>query len=273
MKITFFRRKGWGKATLSLLQEYSETDLRITTNSRENTDIVVFWGNRRPYRTPHSYEINSPINTYNVSHKDVFRKRCKYSPVTFFPGDIIPQEAYPLIARPGIHYGGKNLWIIKSPEDFSVFPLWKYATSIWEKVREDRYFILSGRVVWAATKIPPKENVIAWNFHQGAIFQNLRWSQWNIPAIVSAIQTMKELNIDFGGVDVIYTKEDFALLEINTAVGITGEYRPKCTAKAFDFLFKQIEKNNSPLTLTLPVSPTNWKDVIHPAIYTKTEKE
>lgn len=143
-----------------------------------------------------------------------------------------------------------------------------YISQFIDKVKEYRVFVVSGKVAAVAIKIPENADVAAWNHAAGAVFDNLRWDAWPLKACEAAIKATKIVGLDFGAVDVIEDAQGNPyVLEVNTAPAVDSEYRQQCIAKTIDYIIE----NNSDWMETGDV--TGWRDVIHPAIWTKGRKK
>lgn len=143
-----------------------------------------------------------------------------------------------------------------------------YISQFIDKVKEYRVFVVSGKVAAVAIKIPENADAAAWNHAAGAVFDNLRWDAWPLKACEAAIKATKTVGLDFGAVDVIEDAQGNPyVLEVNTAPAVDSEYRQQCIAKTLDYIIE----NNSDWMETGAVN--GWRDVIHPAIWTKGRKK
>jgi glutathione synthase/RimK-type ligase-like ATP-grasp enzyme len=270
--IRFFRRNGYGRETIELLRDFSEYDYIHTRRAVVPASIVFYWGNNSRYSLLEDggIEINRPENIIKAADKARFRRICMEHeiqiPKTYFRrGEI---EELPVILRPKYHHGAQNLSVAETLEDLN--QPWGYAQEIIDKVDEHRYFVVSGRIAWASKKIPEDKEQIAWNHSEGAVFENLRWGDWNLRAGLECLKVMSIMGLDFGGVDVIFNREgNFYLLEVNTSCAITGKYRPRCTAKCFDNIIEHFEENGEKLYFPVPTIVSNWRDLIHPKIWSR----
>ncbi len=268
--IRVLRTSGYGRETVENFRQFSKHSILHTRRLISNPKILIRWGSQAPVNFRVGHEINTASSIYRASNKALFRKICRLNgvkiPDTYFPGEEIPVESYPLILRPRTHFGANNLWVANSPEELETVP-WDYASTYIPKDREHRFFCVSGKIVCASEKIPEDKEQIAWNHSEGSSFQNLRWGNWPLKAAKESLKAIKITGLDFGAVDLIMKGEEYYVLEVNTAFSLTGEYQPECLAKGLDYLIDYILENGEKVYFPIPEEVNNWRDLIHPAIY------
>lgn len=245
----------------------------------EGVDLVIRWGCTS--NVPVKKVLNRAEAIHRVSDKSGFRKLLwekednrKIIPLTFFDDeeeqaicDI--ENGLQLLVRPKVHAQGKNAFLVKTPGEFEGATEkcgqgW-YASEFIPKVAEYRVFVACGKVVWVASKTPANPDAIVWNVAQGGKFDNVSWGEWNLSVCDAAIRVMRESGLDFGGVDVMVDKDGGVfVIEINSAPSQTSPYRQQCVAKAFDYI---IQKGKD--WITSETTFENWRDCIHPAIWSK----
>lgn len=169
------------------------------------------------------------------------------------------------VSRPGVHAQGRNL----SCNIASDVVLWAggYVSRFIDKEHEYRVFVCQNRAVWVAKKTPGNPEDVAWNVAAGGRFDNVRWGEWPMAVIRAAMQAAKVSGTDFCGVDVMVDSDGRAyVLEVNSAPSQTSPYRQECVAKAFDYI---VEKGKD--HFDDPDSYSNWKKVIHPAVWSRED--
>lgn len=288
MNIHIMRRRGLGMQSckgLSLSLTEMETTTSFGTGMTGTPDWLIRWGTRaRTQGIPLDKQINKSSAIGLCSNKLEMRKvlvECGglTMETLFNVTTMLPTQAETkYVLRPARHAQGKNLFVlqgdslggmISSKPD--LFADGWYATKYVEKVAEYRVFVVSGRVVAVAEKTPDDPDAVAWNMSQGATVGNVRWGDWNLNVCDVAIKAHNLSGLDFSGVDVIIDDEGKAyVLELNSAPTImmksdgTHSYRHECLAKGI----KYIIDNDFPV-LEVPEDISNWRDVIHPAIWSR----
>lgn len=148
---------------------------------------------------------------------------------------------YPVIARPRQHCKGQNFVVLNTPEQFiehySMNHMygWYYSEFI-DKEKEYRVHCGHGKVLAIMEK--PKGEGIAWN---RAInhdpFIRLKQADYMHDICLQALNAVNALELDFGGVDIIYKDGIAYVLEVNTAPTINSSaYVSEQYAKYFDWL-------------------------------------
>jgi glutathione synthase/RimK-type ligase-like ATP-grasp enzyme len=127
-------------------------------------------------------------------------------------------------------------------------------------------FVGSGRAVWVAQKTPGNPEDVAWNVAQGGRFDNVRFNDWPLKVVKTAIEAFNYTDLDFGGVDVIVDNNNAYVLEINSAPSQTSPYRQECVAKYFDYVVK-----NGKNRIELIKEKGGYLKFIHPAIDNKAK--
>jgi len=144
-----------------------------------------------------------------------------------------------------------------------------------DKVKEYRVYVMKGRVISIAEKIPNDPDQIAWNVAQGGVFNNVRWDNWPLNVAQVGLDVANKSEIDFTGVDVMVDREGKAwFIEANSAPSLpflsdgSVSYRQKCMAKGFAYHYH----NGWNEGFDMPVEAEGWRDVIHPAIWSSPEE-
>lgn len=179
-------------------------------------------------------------------------------------------KTLPVIVRPAVHAQGRNLWMCNSEAEViaatNKCPRGFYISRFINKEAEYRVFVAQGRAVWVAKKTPGNPDDIAWNVARGGRFDNVRWEDWPLGVVRTAIEAFNLTKLDFGGVDVMVQGKDYHVLEINSAPSQTSPYRQECCAKVFDWMIVNGKK-------PLPLVPDKggYLKFIHPALDNKAK--
>ena len=275
MSAIILRRRKLGLTSCREICKASETGLTFVRNDQatdkdfEGKDLVIRWGCTSS--VPVNNVLNKASAIHKVSDKSGFRETAlEYAPYTVFTKEGVETAlaaGIVLFMRPQHHSQGKKAYVIKTMADFDEAlvkcgPGW-YASELIDKIQEVRVFIVSGKVVWVANKIPGNPEDVTWNVAQGGKFENIKWGSWHLPTMKAAVEAFKLSGLDFGGVDMMLDKDQRPyLIEINSAPSQTSPYRQSCTAKAFDYVVQ-----NGKDFLEFEGKYDNWRDWIHPAIW------
>lgn len=266
MSTILLRRRGLGKASCDAIVALSKQGIGVICNDvaiPPEVKTVIRWG-----CTSHVHgrvQINRADAIHLVNDKGAFRRILNINnlcPKTWFH---LEEIVYPAIVRPARHAQGKDTHLCNTYRDLVVTTRacgpGFYASEYIEKVAEYRVFVVQGRVVVVANKIPADPKAIAWNVALGGKFENVKWGAWPLTACQAAVDAFRLSGLHFGGVDVIVDKGGKAyVLEINSAPSITSPYRQQCMAKAFDWM---LTKGTDQLELG---KQKDYRKFIHPAI-------
>lgn len=223
---------------------------------------VVRWGST--WQGKAEREINSADSVALAKDKIATRKLlADLCPQTWYElGDIY----YPCIIRPKNHFGGHKFFVCNTLREAQRAIRrcrrgW-YASEIVNKAREFRVFALMGYCVAVTERFPNDNGHLAWNLAQGGRMKNVRYKQWPIGAILTALQAAKLANLDWAAVDIVVDQEGKALvLELNTAPGLRSEYRIEQIAAALDWLNSSDVKER----VVKEGRTETWKTLIHPS--------
>lgn len=229
-------------------------------------DLVFRWG------CTASVPVRNVVNTaraiHQVNDKLGFRRTLNEAglcPATWFT--LVDTLRTPCIVRPSNHSRGRHTYLCNSAEEVlsavNILPTRDYYISEYiPKVAEYRVCVVQGRVAWVAKKTPSNPADIAWNVAQGGRFDNVRWDDWPLKAVKTAIEGFNLSELDFGGVDIMVDSDgNCYILEINSAPSLTSPYRQECMAKCFDYIVAN-GKERIPLT----EERGGYRKFIHPAV-------
>lgn len=267
MKVFIVRRRLLGMSSGKNIAKFSKQGIKSRKYARDvpkNTDILFRWGCTA--QLPIQNVVNTVEAIHKVTDKTGFRKLLNehnLCPPTYFKIEDVKE--FPVILRPKFHSRGRNIHfcrnkdeLIKASKKYNDF----YISDFIKKEREYRVFIVQGRAVCVAEKIPANKEDIAWNVAKGGKFVNVRWDDWPLKAIKNSIEAFNLSGLDFGGVDIMVDANGVCyVIEINSAPSLTSPYRQECMAKAFDYIVIN-GKNKIPLI----DKKGGYKKFIHPAI-------
>lgn len=258
---------GFMKETPTIVRNDSEVPLSI----RHRGDALPFlfrWGCTNAI--PEGYKVVNKVEAIAlVSNKALFRSKLdehNLAPKRHSLQSLVGEPRFDVIVRPRVHAQGKHTYRCKTPQELReavrVCGQGYYISDYIPKVAEYRVFVAQGRAVWVARKTPANPNDIAWNVARGGSFSNVRWDEWPLKAVKTAIAAHAISGLDFSGVDVMLDAEGKVfVLEINAAPSQSSPYRQKCVAKAFDWIMEHGKE-------VIPLSDRrgDYKKFIHPAV-------
>jgi len=212
--------------------------------------ILIRWGTRENIKMENSIVYNKIVGLENATNKlrsrELFIKNNVNCPklVTLF--NILTTDL-PIIARPFEHSKGRNFIVLDSIAAFIAHHNDKkfYYSQFIDKTREFRIHAGHNKVIAVMEKSKPKENNIAWNRAQNDTdpFDYVKWTtidEQNLKCVLDvALKAIAAVELDFGGVDVMYKDGEAYALEVNTAPTLnTSEYVAGRWAMYFDWLFR-----------------------------------
>lgn len=295
--IIIVRRKKLGRTSCREIANLSSNNVKVWRSDRScpmsSPNMVIRWGCTASLPDS-SNVLNTASAIHQVNDKLGFRRLLNnhgLCPETWFSrnneicgnwpiGEGIPTtgglaEPYNvsgLVVRPARHAQGRNLHVVNTNQELNnVCQRYGegnyYISKLINKVAEYRVFVVSGRVACVAEKTPGNPQDVAWNVAQGGRFDSVRWSDWNMAAVETAVAAFNLTSLDFGGVDVMVDADGRAyVLEINSAPSLTSPYRQECMAKCFDFI---AEHGKERLQLGSKYRRDTYYNYIHPAISEK----
>jgi len=282
--IAILRRRKLGngstKAIKMFLKNNHDKDIEIVRSDRipdRDFDAVLRWGCTENFRHA-PICINTPEMIHTVNDKPGCRKALIEEgincPKTWFDKDGARQEVgrageiNKIIGRPAHHAQGRKMVVSSNLLELERDTTSDYWSKIIEKDHEYRVYTFFGRIIMVAEKVPTEvgRERLAWNhFGGGAVFNNVRWSDWPIECCKESLKAANVIGIDFAGVDVIEKDGVPYILEINSAHSLTAEYRQKTFAKALSWLIDQIETTHEkPVHFDYPEHIRTYKSLILP---------
>lgn len=290
--VTFVRRRALGRGSSRTVRQVMTEERGIQSydwrtwreNTPPNTDVYIRWGCTA--NVPNGRKVlNKAEAIHKVNNKAQFAARLAVdglSPHTqlhdgthYGVASVDPNQQY--IIRPRFHSRGRNIHTIPFRQVSSFQPTsasWRqgwYARPLINKSAEFRVYVMFGRIVSIAQKIPTNPDAVAWNHSLGSVFQNVRWDGWTPEVCLVALHASSMSLLDYAAVDVMVEEgtNRAYIIEINSAGSLppnedgTPTYRAQCVAKALAYHldiesyshFEEVNVFN------------NWRDVIHPAIW------
>jgi glutathione synthase/RimK-type ligase-like ATP-grasp enzyme len=284
---TILRKPKLGKYCTKAFAEKMTTPVRIMRYDRahlrrfrgypDDTDLLIRWGCTA--QSPVTNVLNTVEAIKEVNDKTAFRVKLaqlNLAPITFTQYNFISDydwvfaRGLKLVVRPRHHAQGRHVYLVSNLDELNEAK-WRcgdgwYASLFINKVAEYRVFVGSGRAVWVAKKTPADENAIAWNVAHGGRFDNVRFGEWPLKVVKTAILAFNASQLDFGGVDVMVDADNNCyVLEINSAPSQISPYRNSCVAKYFDYVVE-----NGKERIPLQEERGGWRKFIHPSITENT---
>ncbi|NIP41347.1 MAG: ATP-grasp domain-containing protein [candidate division Zixibacteria bacterium] len=270
MSTVILRRRRLGHTSCREIANKSQQGIIPVRNDGvfpDDVDTVIRWGTTS--NVPTRNVINRAEAIHRVNDKSEFRRvldEHDLCPATWWHFRDVPADAYPVIVRPQRHAQGRHLYFCENQQMLinatqHCGPNY-YISKFIPKVAEYRVFVVQGRVACVATKVPGNPDDVAWNVARGGRFDNVRWDNWPLKAVKTAIEAFHLSGLDFSGVDVMTDENGEAyILELNSAPSLTSDYRQQCMAKCFDYMLA-----NGKDTIPLIKAKGGYRKFIHPAV-------
>lgn len=269
------RRRLLGKTSCNAISRFSREGITPILSGRDliptAPGYLFRWGctTNIPLSIGPYAVVNDAASIHLVNDKVGFREAIgELAPPTFRLDAHVQGLTYPAILRPAVHHQGRHFHVVNSYQQLQDTIARNrrlvsgYASPLINKEAEYRVYVVQGRAVCVARKIPADATQVAWNVFQGARFENVPWNEWPLKAVKTSIKAFLISGLDFGGVDVIVDREGACfVLEINSAPSLTSEYRQRCFAKAFDYILA-----NGKAVIPLQEAPGGYRKFIHPAV-------
>lgn len=243
------RRRKLGRTSVREIAKNSKKQIipfRSDKGVAPDAPLYIRWGCTD--NVPGRQVVNTAKAIHQVNNKLKFRMildDAELCPATYVDYTKISAEDANegIITRPAHHAQGRHFYYtrdLKSLKEIidSKFKNKSYYCSHFiDKVAEFRVFIGQGRVLCVSKKTPNNPDAIAWNVALGGRFDNVKWSEWPLKGVKTAVEAFNLSDLDFGGVDIMVDKDgNWYVLEINSAPSLTSPYRQQCFAKFFDWI-------------------------------------
>lgn len=278
------RRRKLGRTSCREIARLSNGNITVVRNDLVNAntfnghDTVIRWGCTAD--VPNGIRvINKASAIHEVNDKLGFRRILQEAglcPMTWFSFAQFCEEkntppevnmGFTVVVRPSRHAQGRNLHVCTGL--YEVRQACRrygegnyYISELINKVAEYRVAVVQGRAAWVAQKTPGNPQDVAWNVARGGRFDNVRWDDWPLKAVRTAIEAFNLSSLDFGGVDVMVDQDgNCYILEINSAPSLTSPYRQECMSKCFNYILA-----NGKERIPLVQERGGYRKFIHPAI-------
>ena len=174
------------------------------------------------------------------------------------------------VVRPFNHSRGRNLDVVSSTNVRDMLNGEWYARPLIDKQAETRVYVVNGRVAAVANKTPPSDRTqVAWNHALGSEFTNVKWGRWSFLCCERAIEAARMSGLSYAAVDMMQDQDgEWWVIEINSAGSLprnddgSPSYRARCVANSLAFHY-----TNNSWDWMSPAYPANWRDLIHPGVW------
>lgn len=220
---------------------------KVPIPNMEFDNVIIRWGSRIPVEDTNIVYNNSKA-IERATNKKGSRKFLLEKGVSC-PRLVGRDNAvFPVIARPSTHAKGKNFVVLKNAAEFRAHwdanekKGWYYSEFI-DKTRELRVHCAHGKVLEVMEKPRPQNGGIAWNRAiNHAPFVRVDRKDYKKFMLVEALKAVKELGLDFGGVDVIILGDKSYVLEVNTSPTLNSS--PHVTSR-YAMYFDWLARSNT----------------------------
>lgn len=207
-------------------ESYNKLKPQLPLNMEDT--VSIRWGTQEPIITNgNSIIYNKLEGLRNATNKGLARVLMSQAGVRvpkIVTPDNVKEKHLPIICRPMVHSKGKNFIILKTIEEFTNHynPQSFYYSRFIDKELEFRVHCGHGKVLRLMKKHNPGEGQIAWNRavnKDAPGFERVRWSESEpyIDVMRQALHAVEALELDMGGVDVMFKNGKAYVLEVNTA--------------------------------------------------------
>lgn len=209
-------------------------------------DLVINWGNSS-YLTHGKKIINDPANVKLACNKLSTVTLLTEAGIKTVDWTTDPMGAYwwlvdehTVYARKTLQgHSGSGIEVLGDVEGGVIIPQAKlYTKAITGKRREWRIHVCNGKVILTQKKKRrsgyndnPEYSDTVRNHHTGWIY-SLDCSEVPEQILTAAIDSVHALGLDFGAVDIITKLDEYWVLEVNTACGLSGESTLNAYTKA-----------------------------------------
>lgn len=284
MAVRFLRPKGLGKTSVEGIVSKMVSDAEVVRSDKQleagpmGDGTLIRWGSTGKALVKPGAEITlvNPLEAIRETSDKLGSREVLaevgLAPMTWLSLYDLETSGYAgkVVVRPARHKQGKHLYLCETFSDVvaatqkvkNELNLGYYISEYIKKEKEFRVLVAEGRAVYVYEKIPEDASAAAWNHAWGSEAPNVKWGQWDLNVVGTAISSMGCFDLTFGAVDVMVKDGVAYTLEINTAPETTSEYRQSCLAKVFDMIVERDGKVEMDSDVT-----EGWRGVIHPAIF------
>jgi len=145
-----------------------------------------------------------------------------------------------LIFRPNGHHGGRNLYVVRSPEEAERYN-GGYFSALFKKTHEFRVHVAHGKVLALEDKHYTGRQVGCNRLKNGLPWTVVRWNdagQAHRLIMLEGLRAVEALGLDFGGVDVMWDGKQACVCEANTAPTIIEDYKQQRYAAYFAYIYR-----------------------------------
>jgi glutathione synthase/RimK-type ligase-like ATP-grasp enzyme len=249
-------------------------------STKQKSNVLLRWGctSTLPLELSDAVILNKANSIHRVNNKKEFAQALAAielsTPVITAETStgLMTTETY--VVRPTHHSQGRNLKVLTYQGVMSILSSGRtswYARRLVKKAAEYRVYVLFGKVASIARKVVTDETQVAWNHAVGAEFINVKWDEWPLYVSEKAIQAAKLSGLDYAAVDVMVEERTATpwIIEVNSAGSLppnddgTPSYRARCVADCLAWHIKRDDYEFRNIT----TMTSNWRDVIHPAVW------
>lgn len=272
-EIVILRRKELGNNCKFIADAYPGMAICQAADVPNTAKFIVRWGttSNLPERARGMDKrtiINEAKAIHGTSDKQGFRVKMAaagLSPRTWTSLAALQkeEEVGAVIVRPSHHERSEGLYVCDTLDKLNA-AIAKckdgyYISEYIPKEREVRVFVVSGKALMVFEKRPKNKKDVSWGCVEEGSLDYVRWSEWPVEAVATAIKAFNLSELDFGAVDVIIKGKNAYALEINTAPEVWPYYGERL-ADAFKYIVKHGKDR-------LKVKNyADWHDMIHPCL-------
>lgn len=142
---------------------------------------------------------------------------------------------YPILGRNStVHTQGSGMFILNTIRDVKEHQEMAYYSEFIPKEHEYRVYLIMGKPIGIAEKIPKNKSDVAWNSHRGAEFVDLNMKDSKYKKIIDeAVKAIKVVYREISGIDIMTYKGKPYILEFNSAPSLSSKYRVKIFCNEF----------------------------------------
>ena len=274
-KVVLLRRKELGNNCRFIANEFEGMNIVMPDEVPADATHIIRWGTtsnlpNRPAGMAKRTIFNEAAAIHSTTDKMNFR--IKLDKVGLAPrtwrtlaelqkAEDVSDDG--VIVRPAQHERSEGLYLCRTLDELNK-AIGKikgeyYISEFIPKDREVRVFVVQGKAIMAFEKKPKNRKDVSWGCVEEGALEYIRWSEWPVNAVTTAIKAFNLSDLDFGAVDVIIKGNKSYALEINTAPEV-WPYYGQCFALAFKYM---IANGKERIKTT---KWNDWHDLIHPCM-------